>query len=33
MEFSAALAIHMTNLSRLAQDLQLWSTDEYAMSR
>jgi len=31
MEFSAALAIHMTNLSRLAQDLQLWSTDEYAM--
>ena len=31
MEISAALAIHMTNLSRLAQDVQLWSTDEYAM--
>ena len=31
MEFSAALAIHMTNLSRLAQDIQLWSTDEYMM--
>lgn len=31
MEFSAALAIHMTNLSRLAQDIQLWSTDEYLM--
>ncbi len=31
MELSAALAIHMTNLSRLAQDVQLWSTDEYAM--
>lgn len=31
MELSAALTIHMTNLSRLAQDIQLWSTDEYAM--
>ncbi len=31
MELSAALAIHMTNLSRLAQDIQMWSTDEYAM--
>jgi len=31
MELSAALAVHMTNLSRLAQDVQLWSTDEYAM--
>lgn len=31
MEFSAALAIHMTNLSRLAQDIQVWSTDEYMM--
>lgn len=31
MELSAALAIHMTNLSRLAQDVQLWSTDEYGM--
>ena len=31
MEFSATLAIHMTNLSRLAQDIQVWSTDEYMM--
>jgi argininosuccinate lyase len=31
MEFSAALAIHMTNLSRLAFDIQVWSTDEYMM--
>ena len=31
MELAAALAIHMTNLSRLSQDVQLWSTDEYAM--
>jgi len=31
MELSAAIAVHMTNLSRLAQDVQLWSTDEYAM--
>jgi argininosuccinate lyase len=31
MEFSAALAIHMTNLSRLAHDIQVWSTDEYMM--
>ena len=31
LEFSAALAIHMTNLGRLAQDIQVWSTDEYAM--
>jgi len=31
MEFTAALTIHMTNLSRIAQDVQLWSTDEYSM--
>jgi argininosuccinate lyase len=28
-EFASALAIHMGNLSRLAEDLQIWSTDEY----
>jgi argininosuccinate lyase len=28
-EFASAIAIHMGNLSRLAEDLQIWSTDEY----
>ena len=30
MELSAAVAIHMSNLSRLAEDLQMWSSDEYS---
>jgi argininosuccinate lyase len=28
-EFSSALALHMSNLSRLAEDLEIWSSDEY----
>jgi argininosuccinate lyase len=31
MEFAAAIAIHMSNLSRLAEDLQIWSSDEYQL--
>jgi argininosuccinate lyase len=31
MELSAAVAIHMNNLSRLAEDLQIWSSDEYRL--
>lgn len=31
MELSAALSIHMTNLSRLAEDLQIWSSDEFKL--
>lgn len=31
MELSAALAIHMSNLSRLAEDLQIWSSDEFKL--
>lgn len=31
MELSAAAAIHMSNLSRLAEDLQIWSSDEYRL--
>ncbi|MCW4049229.1 MAG: argininosuccinate lyase [Candidatus Bathyarchaeota archaeon] len=31
MEFAAALAIHMSNLSRLAEDLQIWSSDEFKL--
>ena len=31
MEFASAIVIHMSNLSRLAEDLQVWSTDEYAL--
>jgi argininosuccinate lyase len=31
MELSAAVAIHMSNLSRLAEDLQIWSSDEYRL--
>jgi argininosuccinate lyase len=29
MELSSALSIHMSNLSRLAEDLQIWSSDEF----
>ncbi len=29
-EFASAIAIHMTNLSRLAADLKVWSSDEWA---
>ena len=31
LELSAALAIHMSNLSRLAEDLQIWSSDEFKL--
>jgi len=31
MELSASVAIHMSNLSRLAEDLQIWSSDEYRL--
>ncbi|HEX9914435.1 MAG TPA: lyase family protein, partial [Candidatus Bathyarchaeia archaeon] len=31
MELSAAVAIHMNNLSRLAEDLQIWSSDEFRL--
>ena len=31
MEFASAIAIHMSNLGRLAEDLQIWSSDEYGM--
>jgi argininosuccinate lyase len=30
-ELASAIAIHMTNLSRLATDLKIWSSDEWAM--
>jgi argininosuccinate lyase len=29
-EFASAITIHMTNLSRLAADLKVWSSDEWA---
>jgi argininosuccinate lyase len=29
MELSSAISIHMSNLSRLAEDLQIWSSDEF----
>jgi argininosuccinate lyase len=29
MEFAAALAIHMSNMSRLTEDIQVWSSDEF----
>jgi argininosuccinate lyase len=29
MEFASTLAIYMSNLSRLAEDIQIWSSDEY----
>jgi argininosuccinate lyase len=31
MEFASAICIHMSNLSRLAEDLQLWSSDEFQL--
>ncbi|MBD3207170.1 argininosuccinate lyase [Candidatus Bathyarchaeota archaeon] len=31
MELSAALFIHMSNLSRLAEDIQIWSSDEFKL--
>ena len=31
MELSAAISIHMSNLSRLAEDLQIWSSDEFKL--
>jgi argininosuccinate lyase len=31
MELSAALAVHMSNLSRLAEDIQIWSSDEFKL--
>ena len=31
IELACALAIHMCDLSRLAEDLQIWSSDEFAM--
>ncbi|MCW3979001.1 MAG: argininosuccinate lyase, partial [Candidatus Bathyarchaeota archaeon] len=31
IELASAIAIHVTNLSRLADDLQIWSSDEFGM--
>jgi argininosuccinate lyase len=31
MELGSAIAIHMSNLSRLAEDIQIWSSDEHGM--
>jgi len=31
MELGSAVAIHMSNLSRLAEDIQIWSSDEHGM--
>jgi argininosuccinate lyase len=31
VEFASVLTIHMSNMSRLAEDLQIWSSDEFAM--
>ncbi len=31
IELASSIAIHMTNLSRLADDLQIWSSDEFGM--
>lgn len=31
VEFTSAITIHMSNMSRLAEDLQIWSSDEFAM--
>ncbi len=31
LELAAALAIHMSNLSRLAEDIQIWSSDEFRL--
>ncbi len=31
IELASAIAIHMTQIGRLAEDLQIWSSDEYDM--
>jgi argininosuccinate lyase len=31
LELSAAISIHISNLSRLAEDLQIWSSDEFKL--
>ena len=31
IEVAAAIAMHMSNLSRLAEDLQIWSSDDYML--
>jgi argininosuccinate lyase len=31
MELGAVLAVHMSNLSRLAEDIQIWSSDEFKL--
>lgn len=31
MEFASALTIHMSNLSRLSEDFQIWSSDEFKL--
>lgn len=31
MELASAVAIHMSNLSRLSEDLQVWSSDEFKL--
>jgi argininosuccinate lyase len=31
IEFASTIAIHSSDLSRLAEDLQIWSSDEFAM--
>jgi argininosuccinate lyase len=31
IEFTSAIMIHMSNLSRLAEDIQIWSSDEFGM--
>ena len=31
VETASALAVHMSNLSRLAEDLQIWSSDDYML--
>jgi argininosuccinate lyase len=31
MELSSGLSIHMSNLSRLAEDIQIWSSDEFKL--
>ncbi len=31
VEVASAMAVHMSNLSRLAEDLQIWSSDDYSL--
>jgi argininosuccinate lyase len=31
VEFASAIALHLSNLSRLAEDLEIWSSDEFAI--